>query len=122
MMIDVGVDLGNGAQIVHANHLLLYDIKLDPHLQTYVLQIGKFGTGFFSRETKRNLAGRFTPLVEHLMRFYPPDHVVTLIISLGEKSIRRRVKLCKLDDARVFLHTHQDGGLTMYIPAHPREI
>jgi hypothetical protein len=122
MMIDVGADLGNGAQIVHANQLMLYDIALDPHLQTYVLQIGKFGTDFFSRETKRNLPGRFTPLVSHLTRFYPADHMATLIISLGEKSIRCRVRLGELDNARAFLHRHQDDGLTMYIPAHPRPI
>jgi uncharacterized protein YabN with tetrapyrrole methylase and pyrophosphatase domain len=122
MMIDVGADLGNGAQIVHSNQLLLYDITLDPHLQTYVLQIGKFGTDFFSRETKRNLPGRFTPLIAHLTRFYPADHMATLIISLGEKSIRRRVRLGELDNARAFLHRHQDDGLTMYIPAYRRPI
>ncbi|MBV8546362.1 MAG: hypothetical protein JO093_20355 [Acidobacteria bacterium] len=122
MMIDVGADLGNGAQIVHANQLLLYDIALDPHQQTYVLQVGKFGTNFFSRETRRNLPGRFTPLAAHLTRFYPADHVATLIVSLGEKSIRRRVRLGKLDEARAFLHRHQDDGLTMYLPARPRPI
>ena len=122
MMIDVGFDLGEGAQIVHANHLLSYDIALDPHLQSYVLQIGKFGTGFFSRETKRNLPGRFTPLVEHLTRFYTPDVMVTLIVSLGEQSLRRRVRLGKLDDARAFLHKHQDDGLTMHIPAQRRGV
>jgi len=117
MMIDVGYDLGEGAQIVHVNHLLLSNITLDPQLQTYVLQIGKFGTSFFSRETKRNLPGRFTPLVEYLTRFYPPEIVVTLIVSLGENSIRRRVRLRDLDSARAFLHRHQDDGLTMHIPA-----
>jgi precorrin-2 methylase len=122
MMIDVGADLGNGAQIVHANQLLLYDIALDPHQQTYVLQVGKFGTNFFSRETRRNLPGRFTPLAAHLTRFYPADLVATLIVSLGEKSIRRRVSVGELDDARAFLHRHQDDGLTMYIPARPRPI
>jgi Tetrapyrrole (Corrin/Porphyrin) Methylases len=122
MMIDVGADLGNGAQIVHVNQLLLYDITLDPHLQTYVLQIGKFGTDFFSRETKRNLPGRFTPLAAYLTRFYPADHTAILIVSLGAQSIRRRVRLGELDSARAFLHRHQDDGLTMYIPAHPRPI
>jgi len=122
MMIDVGHDLGDGAQIVHANHLVLYDIKLDPHLQTYVLQIGKFGTGFFSRETKRNRPGRFTPLVEHLTRFYTPEVMVTLIVSLGEKSLRRRIRLGRLDDARAFLHKHQDDGLTMHIPPQERGV
>jgi precorrin-3B methylase len=122
MMIDVGADLGDGAQIVHSNQLLIYDIALDPHLQTYVLQVGKFGTEFFSRETRRNLPGRFTRLAAHLTRFYPADHMATLIISLGKKSIRRRVRLGELDNARAFLHRHQDDGLTMYIPAYPRPI
>jgi len=122
MMIDVGADLGDGAQIVHVNQLVLYGISLDPHLQTYVLQIGKFGTDFFSRETKRNLPGRFTPLAAYLTRFYPADHVAILIVSLGAQSIRRRVRLGELDSARAFLHRHQDDGLTMYIPAYPRPI
>lgn len=117
MMIDLGVDIGIGAQIVHANHLLSYDIRLDPHLQTFVFQIGKFGTSFFSAPTVRNRPGRFTPLVEHLTRFYAPEHPVTLIVSGG---VRRRLRLGKLDDARAFLHKHQDDGLTMHIPAAPR--
>jgi uncharacterized protein YabN with tetrapyrrole methylase and pyrophosphatase domain len=122
MMIDVDTDLGDGAQIVHANHLLLYDIALDAHLQTYVLQIGKFGSSFFSRETKRNRPGRFTPLIEHLGRFYNPDTMVTLIVSLGAESLRQRVRLDKLDKSRAFLHRHEDDGLTMHIPAQPRGI
>ena len=122
MMIDLGVDIGIGAQIVHANHLLSYNITLDPHLQTFVFQIGKFGTSFFSAETRRNRPGRFTPLVEHLTRFYPPEHVATLIVSSGTgATIRKRLPLGALDDARTFLHRHQDDGLSMHIPAHPRE-
>lgn len=121
MMIDLGVDIGIGAQIVHANHLLTHDIALDPHLQTFVFQIGKFGTSFFTAETRRNRPGRFTPLVEHLTRFYPPGHVATLIVSSGSgATIRKRVALGALDEARTFLHLHQDDGLTMHIPAHPR--
>ena len=122
MMIDVGFDLGDGAQIVHANRLVLYGIKLDPQMQSYVLQVGKFGTSFFSRETKRNRPGRFTPLVEYLTRFYSPDVIVTLMVSLGEQSIRRRIRLGRLDDARAFLHKHQDEGLTMHIPPQDGDI
>ena len=117
MMIDLGVDIGIGAQIVHANHLLSYNIALDPHLQTFVFQIGKFGTSFFSAETRGNRPGRFTPLVEHLTRFYPREHIATLIVSGG---VRKRLRLGALDDARVFLHRHQDDGLSMHIPAYPR--
>jgi hypothetical protein len=119
MMIDLGVDIGIGAQIVHANHLLAYDIKLDPHLQTFVFQVAKFGTSFFSAETRANRPGRFTPLAEHLTRFYKPDHPATLIVS-GTPPLRKRVKLGALDDARAFLHRHQDDGMTMHIPAAPR--
>ena len=119
MMIDVGFDLGEGAHIVEANDLVVSDITLDPQLQTYVLQVAKFGTCFVSRETKRNLPGRFTPLVDHLTRFYPPEHVATLIVSMNRDSIRRRVALRDLDSARAFLHRHQDHGLTLYIPARP---
>jgi len=125
MMIDLGVDVGDGTQIVHANQLVVYDIRLDPHLQTFVFQVGKFGTSFFSAETARNLEGRFTPLVEHLTRFYPSDHVVTLLVSSGNGSgatIRKRLRLSSLDDARAFLHRRQDDGLTMHIPAVPRAV
>lgn len=122
MSIDVGMDLGAGAQIVGANHMVLYDIKLDPHMQTYVLQVAKFGTSFYSRETKRNRPGRFAPLVRHLTRFYPADIVVTLIVSLGEESIRRRVRLGELDSARAFIHAQENNGLTMHIPPVPGEI
>ena len=125
MMIDLSVDIGDGTQIVHANHLVIYKIRLDPHLQTFVFQVGKFGTSFFSAETTRNRAGRFTPLVEHLTRFYPPGHVATLLVSLGSgngATVRKRVPLGALDDARAFLHRHEDDGLTMHIPAVPRRV
>jgi uncharacterized protein YabN with tetrapyrrole methylase and pyrophosphatase domain len=117
MMIDVGFDLSDGAQIVEANDLLISGITLDPQLQTYVLQVAKFGTWFISRETKRNLPGRYAPLRDYLTRFYPPESVVTLIVSMGASSIRRRVALRDLDDARAFLHRHQHHGLTLHIPA-----
>jgi len=122
MMIDLGVDIGDGTQIVHANHLVIYEIHLDPHLQTFVFQVGKFGTSFFSAETARNRPGRFTPLAEYLTGFYPPDHKATLIVSSGNGGapIRKRVPLGALDEARAFLHRHQDDGLTMHIPAVPR--
>ena len=77
---------------------------------------------YFSRETKRNRPGRFTPLVGHLTRFYTPEVTVTLIVSLGEHSLRRRIALGRLDDARAFLHRHQDAGLTMHFPPQPRGI
>jgi len=116
MMMHVGIDLCDGAQIVEANDLLISGIKLDPQLQTYVLQVAKFNTWFITRETKRNLPGRYTPLRDYLTRFYPPETVVTLIVSRGADSIRRRVALRDLDDARAFLHRHQHHGLTLHIP------
>jgi uncharacterized protein YabN with tetrapyrrole methylase and pyrophosphatase domain len=116
MTIDLGIDLGDGTQIIHANQLVAYDIRLDPHVQTFVFQVGKFGTSFFSAETTANRRGRFTPLARHLTRFYPRDHFATLIVSKGAESIRKRVRLGRLDEARAFLHRHQDDGLTMYIP------
>jgi hypothetical protein len=79
-------------------------------------------TSSAARETKRNRPGRFTPLVEHLTRFYTSDVLVTLIVSLGGRSLRRRIRLGRLDDARAFLHRHQDDGLTMHIPPQPRGV
>lgn len=117
MMIAVGFDLSEGAQIVEANDLLVSGITLDPQLQTYVLQVAKFGTWFITRETKRNLPGRYAPLRDYLLRFYPPETGVTFIVSLGDESIRRRVALRDLDDARAFVHQHRHHGLTLYIPA-----
>lgn len=122
MMIDLGMDLGEGAQIVHANQLMLYETPLDPHLQTYILQISKFGTSFYSRETKRSLPGRFTPLVRHLTRYYPKDVIVTLIVSMGADSIRKRVRLGNLDSARGWIHAHENDGLTLHIPPTTSEV
>jgi hypothetical protein len=125
MTIDLGVDLGDGAQIVHANRLVLYDVALDPYLHTFLLQVGKFGTSFFSRGTRGNRCGRFKPLVEHLMRFYPADHMVNLIVSSGNvagPTAQKRIRLRALDDARSFLHRYQDDGLTLHVPSVDRGI
>ena len=122
MTIDLEIDIGDGTQVVEANHLVTHDLTLNPYLQTFVFQVAKFGTRFASAETSRNLPGRFTPLVKHLTRFYPPDHMATLLVSGGNaKPLRKRIRLGRLDDARAFLHRHQDEGMTMHIPPCPRD-
>lgn len=123
LLIDVGVDLGDGTQIVQANSLVLYAVTLDPSLHSFILQVDKFGTSYFSAETRGNRRGRFTLLAEYLMRFYPGDHMVTLLVSSGRGAkARRRVRLRRLDDAGGFLHRHENEGMTLHVPAIDRGI
>lgn len=123
LLIDTGVDLGDGTQIVHASRLVLYGVTLDSSLHTYLLEVDKFGTNFFSVDTRGNRRGRFTPLAKYLTRFYPADHMVTLLVSTGRGAqASKRVRLGCLDDAGAFLHRHENEGMTMHIPAIDRDI
>lgn len=123
MVLELGVDLGNGTQILEATQVLHYDLALNPYLATFLFQIGSFGTNFVSATTRRNRKGRFTPLVDHLLKFFPRGHPAVLISSSGRGRPARKLRLPlhRLDGAREFIHSAEGGGLTLYLPPLPRQ-
>lgn len=121
MVIDLWVDLGNGSQIVEANQLVEWNMTLSPHLATFVFQVGKFGTEIIAAPRSSSRKGRYDALAEHLMRWFPPTHPVTLIVSAGDvrPAARRSVRLAMLDRARAFIDENAPYGLTLFLPPLP---
>lgn len=80
MLIDLDLDPGmNGLQIYDANAVLVERRKLDPEVPCLLLQVDAVESAFHTVAPSR--PSRFRRLQEHLLLFYPPDHVVTNVRS-----------------------------------------
>lgn len=80
MLIDLDLDPGmNGLQIYDANAVLVERRKLDPEVPCLLLQVDAVESAFHTVAASR--PSRFRRLTEHLLQFYPPEHVVTNIRS-----------------------------------------
>jgi uncharacterized protein YabN with tetrapyrrole methylase and pyrophosphatase domain len=80
MLIDLDLEPGmNGLQIYDANAVLVEHRKLDPEVPCLLLQVEAVESVFHMEAASR--PSRFRRLTEHLLQFYPGDHVVTSIRS-----------------------------------------
>jgi hypothetical protein len=80
MLIDLDIDPGKyGLQMYDANAILVEHRKLDPEVPCLLLQVDAVESVFHI--TGKSRPSRFKRLQEHLMQFYPPEHVVTNIRS-----------------------------------------
>ncbi len=78
--VDLGLDVGTtGLQVHEATGVLLTKRRLDPEVPCLLLQVDAMETGFFT--TRRSVPERFRRLQEHLLEFYPPEHVLTSVRS-----------------------------------------
>ena len=104
-----------GFQIVEATSLVLSRQKLNPYMDTLVMQIGWFGTSLLC-EIKRNKKGRFLPLIKYLSKFYPKTHKIRLLLAPSSKREKPKIiqtKLGLLDD-----HYKKNlSGMSLFIPA-----
>ncbi len=115
MIAQCGLRIGCvGTQIVEATTLVLYDQKLNPSMDTLVMQIGWFGTSLLV-EIEAHTKERFLPLQKHLLKFYPRDHPIRLLRAAelrNEKPLRVGLRLGQL--ANRFRSINTD--CTLYIP------
>jgi uncharacterized protein YabN with tetrapyrrole methylase and pyrophosphatase domain len=80
MLIDLDIDPGKyGLQMFDANAVLIEHRKLDPEVPCLLLQVDAVESVFHI--TGRSRPSRFKRLQEHLLQYYPPDHMVTNIRS-----------------------------------------
>ena len=117
LCIDLGIDYGYGLQVFEATTLVTHRQPLSPELDALVLQLGEFGTDR-TADTILDHAGRFTPLVEHLRRFYPGDHRAVIAFSDDGEMAKPRLLRTRIDELdaharRIF------PGVTLYLPAAP---
>jgi uncharacterized protein YabN with tetrapyrrole methylase and pyrophosphatase domain len=118
MIVDLGIDPGTqGIQMYEATALLLQQRPLHPDVPCFLWQIGSVETRMFTR--MRSVPHRFTRLQEHLMQFYPADHLVKVVYSsshpLAESTVLE-FPIDRMHDYAAEIHP----GATLYIPAAQR--
>jgi uncharacterized protein YabN with tetrapyrrole methylase and pyrophosphatase domain len=114
--VDLGIDLGNGIQIVEAGGLVHNRIAMNAKLEALVLQVGNFNTAT-TDEVFKFKPGHFEPLVRHLAKYYGLEHMATLVYSddgTGRRVFRTRLKNLDRWRERIF------PGITLFVPARRR--
>lgn len=111
---DFEIDYGDGLQVFEVQHMIRDGHPLNPHIHAIILQIGQFGTNLTIPEVP-SPEGRFKPLEEYLVKFYPPEHQVFVAFSDRGDNWRRfqlRCAINELDKNRKKIFK----GTTLYIP------
>lgn len=108
-------DFAEGAQIVLASHLLTKKLRLNPMLQTVILQLYELDSPN-TADVIKNSKGRFIRLQKHLMKFYSPDQKVIIVytkdgVSIKDKAVKTSISNIDANRRRIF------PGTTLYIPA-----
>ncbi|HKP85310.1 MAG TPA: SAM-dependent methyltransferase [Blastocatellia bacterium] len=75
----------SGLQIVEAATILEADQKINPYLDTLIMQIGWFDTLLLS-EISHSKKERFEPVINYLTKFYPETHKVRILRAPYDKS------------------------------------
>jgi precorrin-3B methylase len=117
LSIDLGIDYGDGLQVLDATDLIESKITLNARLHTLLLQIYEFGTST-TPDAIENRPGRFAPLVAYLEQFYPDKHRIVLAFSDngdgdGQRLIRTRLSALDSKSSLMF------PGMTLYLPPLP---
>jgi uncharacterized protein YabN with tetrapyrrole methylase and pyrophosphatase domain len=114
LFIDLDLDPAlNGLQMYEASDLLVRDRPLQPDVPLLVWQASVVGEPKYVERQSRG--DGFALLEEHLRRFYPPEHEVTLVLSRTyplAPSLRESYPLCEL--AQRLRDGLQVG--TLYVP------
>ncbi len=111
---DLEIDYGDGLQVYEAQDLVDGEHPLNPRVHAVILQIGSFGSDLTIAEVP-SPPGRFRPLAEYLMRFYPAEHPVTVAFSdRGDDWVgyQLRCPIQELDANRKRIFK----GTTLYVP------
>ncbi len=115
LFIDLQVDPATqGLQMYEATDLLLRERPLQADVPCVLWQVGTVETELYSAAT--NTPARFHRLRDYLLKFYPPEHVVTVVSSSTHPLIAsQRCEFPLKDISHHSESLHQ--GATMYIPA-----
>jgi hypothetical protein len=103
----------NGLQMYEATDLILRDRPLLSDVGALIWQVGAVETALYSSNAGK--PERYGRLATHLIKYYPPTHVITAIYSSNHPLIRSQIyefPLWALPDHAEVLH----AGYTLYIP------
>ncbi|MCY7409112.1 MAG: hypothetical protein LH473_02475 [Chitinophagales bacterium] len=113
LCIDLGIEYGNGLQVIEAEDFVDNNLKINPLLETLIFQIGNFHTihteGDFSFSK-----GHFTPLEKCLKKYFPPHHkaVVTYSADNDDQPVILKTTVSGIDKLRKKIFP----GTTLYVP------
>lgn len=114
LLVDLGTDIAfDGIQMYEATDLLLRKRPVQSDVTCIIWQATIVGDPTYPE--KRHDIEQFQPLQEHLLKFYPPDHRTTLVMSRTFpllKSIVRKFPMRELADE---LQRAPQVG-TLYVP------
>jgi uncharacterized protein YabN with tetrapyrrole methylase and pyrophosphatase domain len=114
MLIDLDLDPGlNGLQIYEANTLIVEDRPIDVEVPCLLLQVDAIETAFHTANPSR--PSRFRRLVDHLLRFYPPEQEVINVRSSSFPIFAPELISFPLSELGEQFATKHLGG-TVYIP------
>lgn len=118
MIVDLQFDPGSlGVQMYEATGVLLQERELQPDVPCFLWQVGAIETRLFTRS--RSLPRRFERLQQHLLKYYPADHIVKLVYSSSHPLASSTV--LEFSIAEMHLHAARiHPGATLYIPPATR--
>jgi uncharacterized protein YabN with tetrapyrrole methylase and pyrophosphatase domain len=114
MIVDLQLDPGTqGVQMFETTALLLQQRPLHPDVPCFLWQVGAVETRLFTRAP--STAGRFTRLQNHLLKYYPEDHLAKVVYSSSHPLATSSVLEFRIDE----MHLHASEihpGATLYLP------
>lgn len=111
--------LHRGSVLLDANRVLLFEPTLDPTLDCYIFHVDSVATAKTAAGDERH--GRRDLLQSYLLRFYPPEHRVTIVASAigDEPAALVEVPLAEFEAAARLM----SQGATLFLPAmRPRSL
>lgn len=115
LLVDLGIDIAfNGVQMYEATDLLLRRRPIQPDVTCIIWQPTIFGDPTYP--TEPYTSAQFEPLQDYLLRFYPPEHEASLVMTKTFPLTRSVVQHLRLRDLAAELERGPYAG-TLYIPA-----
>jgi uncharacterized protein YabN with tetrapyrrole methylase and pyrophosphatase domain len=115
LLVDLGTDIAfDGMQMYEATDLLLRRRPIQNDVTCVIWQATIVGDPTYPE--RRHKVEQFRPLEEYLLRFYPADHEVTLVMTKTFPLLRSIVQRFPLRELAVELERAPQVG-TLYIPA-----
>lgn len=114
LSVDLEIDYGDGVQVFEVQDMVYRDHALNPRIHAIILQIGQFGSNLTIPKVPQT-QGRFARLEQHLLKYYPSDHVVTIAFSERDEDYSRfqlRCAISEIDKNREKIFK----GTTLHVP------
>jgi uncharacterized protein YabN with tetrapyrrole methylase and pyrophosphatase domain len=111
--------LHRGSVLLDANRALLFEPTLDPTIDCYIFHVDSVATRKTANGDEGH--GRRDLLQAYLLRFYPPEHLVTIVASAvgDEPAATVEVPLADFEAAAQLM----SQGATLFLPAmRPRSL